>query len=183
MFQYRIDFDNLTFGQDDEPAFTGPDINNIGYSPDIDVGVYFTDMSYFIGFSTSNLLQSALNFGGIDGYQLKRHYWLMGGYRFDVTRSLSIEPNALIKTTESLLPQADLGVKFYYQEDYWTGIFARTDGTLIALLGYRNDGLFLGYAFDFTLSEIQRFNYGTHEISISYKFGNNARRYRWLRRY
>jgi hypothetical protein len=59
----------------------------------------------------------------------------------------------------------------------------RTDGSLISLVGMRIDGLFIGYAFDYTFSSIQRFNLGTHELSISYKFGNDARRYRWRRRY
>lgn len=107
----------------------------------------------------------------------------MGGHKFDFLRNLIVEPTVLIKTDQSWIWQADLGAKFYYHDDYWLGLSGRTDGTLITILGFRNDGLFMGYAFDLSFSEIQRFNYGTHEITISYKFGDNARRYRWLRRY
>ena len=99
----------------------------------------------------------------------------MGGYTFQVSHDLEMEANVLLKTTEQLIPQADLGVKFYYKEDYWAGMAFRTDGSLIALLGLRTNGLYVGYAFDLSLSSIQRFNYGSHEISISYKMGDNAR--------
>jgi hypothetical protein len=54
---------------------------------------------------------------------------------------------------------------------------------LIANVGVKYQNLFLGYAFDFTLQEIQRITYGTHEITLALKFGDNARRYRWLDRY
>jgi len=43
--------------------------------------------------------------------------------------------------------------------------------------------MFFGYAFDFTLQKIQRITYGTHEITLAMKFGDNTRRYRWLDRY
>jgi hypothetical protein len=43
--------------------------------------------------------------------------------------------------------------------------------------------MFFGYAYDYTLQEIQSITYGTHEITIALKFGDNSRRYRWLDRY
>jgi hypothetical protein len=43
--------------------------------------------------------------------------------------------------------------------------------------------MYIGYAFDFTLQEIQRVTYGTHELTFAIKFGDSARKYRWLDRY
>ncbi len=183
LFQYRIATENLTFGRDVDPLVNAG-IQEIGYTPDVDFGMYWTNRDYFIGASVNNLFQSVVNIGGGgNNYQILRHYWLMGGYRFKAGSDFIIEPNVLLKTTEKLIPQGDFGVKFYYIEDYWAGLGVRTDGSLISMLGMRIDGLFIGYAFDYTFSSIQRFNFGTHELSISYKFGNDARRYRWLRRY
>ena len=54
---------------------------------------------------------------------------------------------------------------------------------MILLLGVRIDGLFFGYSFDWAFSEIGHFNYGSHEITLAYKMGDNARRYKWLNRY
>lgn len=183
-FQYRIAND-LTFGSGNTDLILGSGIKETGYTPDVDFGVYWTNTRYFIGGSVNNIFQSVVKIGGSENtdYKILRHYWVMGAYRFQPRYNLEIEPNILLKTTEQFVPQADLGVKFYYKEDYWAGMAFRTDGSLIALVGLRTKGLFVGYAFDLSLSSIQRFNYGSHEISISYKLGDNARRYRWLRRY
>jgi hypothetical protein len=43
--------------------------------------------------------------------------------------------------------------------------------------------MYIGYAFDFTLQEIQRVTYGTHELTVAIRFGDRARKYRWLDRY
>jgi len=183
VFQYRINDDDLVFGRDVDPLVNAG-IKDVGYTPDVDFGIYWTNSEYFIGASANNLFQSAIHVGGTTtDYRILRHYWLMGAYRFYPGKKVIIEPNVLLKTTEKWIPQGDFGVKFYYLEDYWAGLAFRTDGSLITLLGMKTNGLFIGYAFDYTFSSIQRFNYGTHELSISFKFGDDARRYRWLRRY
>ncbi len=182
--QFRI-AEDLEFGSGGTDLIQASGIRDVGYTPDADFGIYWTNTVYFIGASVNNLFQSAIKIGsaGNTDYKILRHYWIVGGYRFQPGYNLEIEPNVLLKTTEQFIPQADLGVKFYYQEDYWAGLAFRTDGSIVSMLGMRTNGLYIGYAFDFSLSSIQRFNYGTHEISLSYKMGNSARRYRWLRRY
>jgi len=183
VFQYRIYEEDLVFGKDQDDLINAG-IRDVGYTPDLDFGMYWTNTNYFIGASVNNLVQSAVNIGGgTMDYRIKRHYWVMGGYRFPVTEDLELEPNSLFKTTESWIPQFDIGIKAYYMQDYWAGLAYRTDGSIITLIGVRNNALFFGYAFDYSFSTIQRFNFGTHEISLSYKFGDDARRYRWLRRY
>lgn len=185
IYQFRIDDDELTYGDPNDPIITRG-LQSVGYTPDADAGIYLTDTEYFIGVSASNLFQSAIKIGGASGsnnYRISRHYWFTGGYKFTPTLKFAIEPHFLFKTTETWIPQGDFGVRFYYLEDYWIGLAGRTDGSIISTVGFRADGLFIGYAFDFGLSNLQKFNFGTHEISVSYKLGSDARRYRWLRRY
>ena len=52
--------------------------------------------------------------------------------------------------------------------------FTQNQCFLITLFGMRTNSLYIGYAFDYSFSTIQRFNFGTHELSVSYKFGDNA---------
>jgi len=183
-FQYRINEDALTFDDQGDPLINGG-LNNVGYCPDADVGVFWWSNDFFIGASASNLFQSAIKIGGNDllNYKTIRHYWFMGGYKFKIGEDTQLEPNFLFKTSEQFLPQGDLGLKIYYREDYWAGVSGRTDGSVILLFGMRADQIYIGYAFDYSLSEIRKFNYGSHELALSFKFGTNARRYRWLNRY
>jgi type IX secretion system PorP/SprF family membrane protein len=183
-FQYRIATDQLTFGEDGDPVMAG-NFKSVAYSPDADVGIFFQDPNYFVGFSISNLLQTAVKTGGseIADFKTYRHYWLMGAYRFHVSEIIDIEPGALLKTSENWNPQGDLTLKAYFNDLFWGGLSYRTDQSVILLMGVKIEGLYFGYSFDWAFSEIGHFNYGSHEVTLSYKIGDNVRRYRWLNRY
>ena len=107
----------------------------------------------------------------------------MGYYRFELSDLLTLEPGALLKTTENWEYQADFTVKMYFTEQFWAGLSYRTDNSAILLMGVKIEGLYFGYSFDWAFSEIGHFNYGSHEITLSYKIGDNARRYKWLNRF
>ena len=184
IFQYRINLESLDFGKYDDPI-VNDDFAKVAYSPDADFGVLFNGYDYFVGFSISNLLETSVLIGSSEAPNFKtfRHYWLMGGYRIALSRDWDIEPSALLKTTENWNPQGDFTVRVYFDELFWGGISYRTNKSLIVLLGARLDSFYFGYSFDWALSEIGHFNYGSHEITLCVKLGDNARRYRWLNRY
>ncbi|MBN1131883.1 MAG: type IX secretion system membrane protein PorP/SprF [Bacteroidales bacterium] len=183
-FQYRLYDQNLSLGDARDPVFSG-NFHSVAYCPDADFGVHFRGYDYFVGFAVSNLLQTAVVLGSGDQPDFKsfRHYWLMGGYKFALTNEFFMEPGLLLKTSENWNPQGDLSLKFYYEDQFWAGLSYRTNGSLIAMFGVRIEGLYLGYSFDYTLSKIGSYSFGSHEITMSVKLGSNARRYKWLNRY
>ena len=190
VFQYKIDRDRITtyselIGNGADPLMEG-DMQYVAFIPDANFGVYWTSPEFYLGFSANQLFQSNLKLGStaLGNLKLYRHYYLMGGYRFiDQANGFDIEPSFLFKTTEQLIPQADLTLKLYYKTDYWIGASYRTSGTLAAMFGIRSENTYFGYAYDYALSSIQKYNFGSHEIFVSLKFGDDARRYRWLNRY
>jgi type IX secretion system PorP/SprF family membrane protein len=183
-FQYRIYRESLSFGVEGDPVLNG-DFNPVAYSPDADFGVLFHGFDYFVGFSVSNLLQTSVLIGKneLADFKTFRHYWLLGGYRFELTDYLELEPSTLLKTTENWNPQGDFSLKLYYSDLYWGGLSYRTNKSIIAIVGVRVEALYFGYSFDWALSDIGHFNYGSHEITLSIKLGSSARRYKWLNRY
>ena len=184
VFQYRIYKESLSFGEEGDPVLNS-NFNTVAYSPDADFGVLFRSFDYFVGLSVSNLLQTSVLIGAneLPDFKTFRHYWVMGGYRFALTEDFDLEPSTLLKTTENWNPQGDFTLKLYYTDLYWGGISYRTNNSIIAMVGVRVEGLYFGYSFDWALSEIGHFNYGSHEITLSVKLGSNVRRYRWLNRY
>jgi type IX secretion system PorP/SprF family membrane protein len=183
-FQYRIYEDQLTFGVAGDPVLNS-DFKTVAYSPDADFGVYFQDPNYFVGLSVSNLFQTSLKIGGNErDFGTPRHYWAMGAYRFRLSDLFELEPGVLLKSPENWNPQGDFTLKLYVAEQFWGGLSYRTSSnSMILLLGVKLDGLYFGYSFDWTFSEIGHFSYGSHEIVLAYKIGDNARRYKWLNRY
>ena len=183
-FQYRIYSEVLTFGESGDPVLNG-DFNSVAYSPDADFGILFRGYDYFMGFSVSNLLQTSILIGAnaLRDFETPRHYWIMGGYRFELGQDFELEPGLLLKTPENWNPQGDFSLKLYYSDLFWGGMSYRTNKSIIALVGIRVESLYFGYSFDWALSEIGHYSYGSHEITMSVKLGSNARRYKWLNRY
>jgi type IX secretion system PorP/SprF family membrane protein len=181
-YQFSIDESKIRFESEDE--YWDLAKKSI-FVPDANVGVYYSDPKIYGGFSMSQLFQSALKLGekGYAEYKMKRYYTLIGGYDIAVNDFFSIAPSILFKTSGSFVWQADFSSRFIFYEEYWAGLSYRTGGALIFMGGVRVDKYFFGYSFDYTLSSIMKHSYGSHEFMIAIKFGDSARRYRWLNRY
>ncbi len=182
-YQFKVDREKLRLYEQDDELINNFD--NTMFIPDADIGVYYSDPKLYAGLSASQLFQSSLKFGkrGYDNYKLKRHYYLMGGYNFDLTDDIILEPNLLLKASEGWSFQMDLGAKMYFMEDYWGGLMFRTGGALILMGGVKIDKFYIGYAFDYTLSSMMKHSFGSHEFMLAMKLGDTARRYKWLIRY
>lgn len=180
--QFKINVEGLKF-RDSDLKFL--QLGDPIYVPDANAGVFYENNTFYCGVSAANLLQSKVKYGNpnLDSYQLKRHYFVLAGYRWDDIRNLSFEPAIMIKTTETLYPQVDLSFKTIYNQNYWLGISYRTVKSFIAFVGITRNNFSAGYAYDYDFNSFQKFTYGSHELNMSLRFGDTAKRYRWLRRF
>ncbi|MDP4209086.1 MAG: type IX secretion system membrane protein PorP/SprF [Bacteroidota bacterium] len=153
------------------------------FIPDMGFGAVYSTPTYYAGLSVDQLLQAYLKFGkDVDkNYKLYRHYYITGGYRYEFGES-AIEPNMLLKVTNQFNYQLDIGAKYYINDQYWAGLSFRTGSAFILMAGVTVDKYHFGYAFDYNLTSIQKHSFGSHEIMVAYKFGDNASRMRWLHR-
>jgi type IX secretion system PorP/SprF family membrane protein len=183
-YHFKINEDEINFEDPNEPWLN----NNLRlgiFVPDASFGIYLLNAKYNIGFSANQLFEASAKIGdyAYKNYKMSRHYYLFGSYYFSSGSYSEIEPSFLVMMSEQLKPQADIGITYIYNQDFWAGLAYRTSGALIANLGVKYNNMYIGYSFDFTLQEIQRITYGTHEITFAVKFGDSARKYRWLDRY
>jgi type IX secretion system PorP/SprF family membrane protein len=183
-YHYKIDEKEINFEDSNEPWLN----NNLRrgiFVPDMTFGVYVLNADYSFGFSADQLFEASAKIGSsaYSNFKMKRHYYLFGSYDFSSGSHNIIQPSFILMMSEQLKPQADMGVTYIFNQDFWAGLAFRTSGALIANIGIKYQNMYFGYALDFTLQEIQRITFGTHEITIALKFGDNARKYRWLDRY
>jgi len=183
-YHYKIDENEINFEDPDEPWLNN-DLRRGMFIPDASFGLYLLNARYSVGFSADQLFEASARIGDntFNNFKIDRHYYLFGTYMLRLTNIIDLEPSVLIKMSGQLKPQADIGLTYIYNNGFWAGLAYRTSGAVIANLGVKYQNIFIGYAFDFTLQEIQRITYGTHEITLAIKFGDSARRYRWLDRY
>ena len=183
-YYYKIDEKQINFEDPNEPWLN----NNLRrgiFVPDVTFGAYLLNAKYSLGFSADQLSEASAKIGGpaYKNFSMSRQYYLFGSYDFSQGSYTIIQPSFLIKMSEQLKPQADIGATYIYNQGFWAGLAYRTSGAIIANIGVKYQNMFFGYAFDFTLQEIQRITYGTHELTVALKFGDNSRKYRWLDRY
>jgi len=182
-YQFRIDEDLINLEDPGDDLWLGA--NKSVFIPDADAGVYYSARNYWAGFSVDQMFESVLKIGdsGYARYKMERNYYLMGGYDFELNRDLMLSPSTLVKYAEGTKFQADINAKLIMQQAYWAGLGYRTGHSIIFMAGVSIDKLIFGYAFDIGLNSIMKHSYGTHEFTFIAKFGDNARRYRWLNRF
>lgn len=182
-FQLRLNEEKITLENPDDDLWNNA--RGTTFIPDADAGVYFDTPKYYIGISADQLFESVIKLGntGYDQYKMERNYYLLAGYDFELSDYMILTPSTLIKYAENGVLQADISAKIYYDQTYWGGLTYRTGNAVIVMAGLSIDKLIFGYSFDVSLSSIMKHSFGTHEFVFAVKFGDNARRYRWLNRY
>jgi type IX secretion system PorP/SprF family membrane protein len=180
-YQFSINTDGLIYDPDD------PILNSYDRSvfiTDFNFGASFTTSKYYVGLAMTNLLRGSLIFGDTSATKRNElgHFFLTGGYKFPLNNDFTLEPAAFIKSSDMLFKsvQMDLTARVFYKDNYWAGLSWRTNDALIMLMGLKYDRFIFAYAFDFTLTDIRKQSMGTHELTLAVKFGESARRYRWI---
>jgi len=184
-YQFALDLQGAVLYDADDDYFNNYD--RVVYIPDFNFGASFMTRNYYVGFAMSQMFRGVLLLGneGDNNRTELGHYFLTGGAKFVVNRDWMIQPSALIKSSDMLFKsfQMDITTRIHYKEDYWAGLSWRTGDAMILMTGMRYDRFFFAYAFDFALTDIRNHSFGSHEISAAVKFGDSARRYRWINRY
>ena len=173
LMQYKLDGAQLTIKDISDLAIQ-PIVYN-SYVPDASIGFYAYADEWYAGFSVSQLLNNSLKLfeekNGLN--KLKSHFYLTGGYKYEINRDFTAEPSVIIKASAPGIYQFDITGRVLYQEMIWGGLSYRFSDALSVLLGYVYDEKFyFGYAYDIGLNELRNYNSGTHEIMIGYRFND-----------
>jgi type IX secretion system PorP/SprF family membrane protein len=185
--QFSIDAEKAKLGTPGDPV--DGLIGTSTYSPDAAIGVNFSTQKYHAGISMFNLFQSPVKFGeaSVNYKELKqvRHYYLLATYHNKISSmpKWEYEPAIVARGTEQLQGSAEISIRFIYEKQYWFGMSFRTSADIVALMGVKLNRFYFGYSFDYGFNEISHLSYGSHEILLAIKLGDDTRRYRWWERY
>lgn len=141
--------------------------------PNFGFGAYYWADNYFIGLSAPKLVENDLGTASGDYSQPKekRHLFLTGGYVFTLTASVKFKPTTLIRYVAGAPVSADITANFLFNDRLWVGGMYRFGDAMGALVSFQiNNQLRAGYSYDYTLSDLNNYNNGSHELMISYDF-------------
>jgi type IX secretion system PorP/SprF family membrane protein len=192
-YHFNINADETSFYSPDEPWLNN-DLRKGVFIPDADFGIYLLNPHYEFGFSALQMFGATAKIGDprYDTYYMDRHFYLFGSYNFEAGTQVELQPSFLVKMSQQLRPQVDIGFTYGYAQAFWVGTAYRTGsgGAIISNFRFRFvpsrvmlTTMYFGYAFDYTLNKMQNATYGTHEVTIALKFGDRLKRFRWIDRF
>ncbi len=165
---YRSEFSQLPVRQGDDGSFYTDELE--AFLPNFGAGLYYNTQRFYVGFSLPYLLTN--DYPGLEGTQAKqfRHWFLSSGYVMNLSPDLKLKPNILVKTVEGAPIEIDLNANLLIKELIWVGVSYRSFDALSCLLELQaTPQLSIGYAYDYTLTELQTAHSGSHELMIHYR--------------
>ena len=171
VLNYRAAFSTATTTQGGDPLFQ-EDVNY--WLPTAGVGVLYASERWYAGLSAPALLQTKVNSDNtLVTTSANNHYFLTAGYVFDVSESLKLKPSFLMKAVKGAPFQYDLNLNAWILDIVGLGASYRTGDAYVGMFELQISQAFrLGYAFDYTISNLQRYSKGTHELMLRYEFNN-----------
>ena len=146
--------------------------NNVNLvSPTLGAGLYLHSSKWYLGFSVPNMISTDHYDDFQESLATERlHYFLIGGYVFDVNRDLKLKPTFFVKGVSGAPLIADLSLNALINDKLTLGLAYRWDDAVSGLAGFQiTDGLFLGYAYDLTTTGLNNYNSGSHEIILRFE--------------
>lgn len=140
-------------------------------------GVYGeVDEKLFFGISFPNLIKNRLsdingdvNLEELDAFS----YAVLLGYRFDIKNyNFTVEPSLTVKNLRYSPFLVDANVKVSFLDEQLVGGLGYTlgdDSRASLLLGTRINALRLYYSYDVSLGDFQKYNNGSHELTLVYR--------------
>ncbi|MFO7668091.1 MAG: type IX secretion system membrane protein PorP/SprF [Bacteroidales bacterium] len=173
VLQYRVDGTQLNPKDVSDPSILN--MVSTSYMPDAGLGAYLYAEEFHVGLSVSQLLNNKVKvFDNPDGLnRLEPQINLTGGYRYDINRDWALEPLIIFKATTPREISFDITAKVNWQKMVWGAVSYRYHEAVAILIGYSYQETFVfGYAYDIGISSIRKYNTGTHELMIGYRFND-----------
>ena len=152
-----------------DPAFS-QNINNTYFN--IGSGVFYYTNNYYVAFSVPNMLKSKhLDFRDVNGQQQfgseVSHYFLTGGYVFQVNDNFKLKPSFMLKSAFGVDPSIDGSLNALFFEKFEIGATYRLDDSWGGMVNYAiTPNLRIGYAYDHIVSDLKVTTPASHEIML-----------------
>ncbi|MBT0606694.1 PorP/SprF family type IX secretion system membrane protein [Aequorivita echinoideorum] len=147
-------------------------------STTLGAGAYLYSDNWYLGLSVPDFITNKF-YDDIEQSVAEEEiqYYLIGGYVFDLSPSLRFKPTVLAKYLHGFPLVVDVSANFLFMEQFSVGASYRYDDAISGLAGVNFlEGFFVGYSYDYTLTDLSNYNSGTHEIILRYSLPQKNKR-------
>jgi len=172
ILQWGIDGSKITLHDDGDQSLLNT--YQITYVPDFGAGLYFHKKDrFYLGFAVPQLYQTPIGLYAASSRssRLVSQFNINGAYKFDLGDDFKIEPSFLFKYEMPAPPKIDAGLRLIYKGQIWLGAAYRHNDAITALIGFMyKNYLMIGYSYDYTTTNLRKYNSGTHELMLGLHF-------------
>lgn len=192
--QYKID--GTAFKYNDNLDAAIPVSSTSKLVPDANIGIYYYTPKWYLGLAANDLLAgntadvnyswSAKTFKSMER---SAHLYLSSGFVVPLSATVKLKPSILWKEDFKGPSNVDLNAFFLLNDIVWLGGSYRTgvkiwnqaklqsdlenkDAFAAIVEIYATPDLRIGYSYDFTVSKLNAYENGTHEISFGLRLAN-----------
>lgn len=172
---YHADFNSVQTTDPNDPSFVGNYQNR--WLPNVGAGFYAYSKDFFAGFSVPRILANRLNgpaslFATSTG--IARQYQNLlaqAGYVFNIGKKIKFIPSLLLMYVPKYAPPSfDFNANFVFIDRIFLGAGYRlNDSYQFTLAGNITKQVRIGYCYDLTVSALNKYTSGTHEVMASFE--------------
>lgn len=173
------DDDSGSSSSSSDPALPTGDVS--GNSIDLSAGLVFDHKYFYAGISARHLTQPTVNMtagngeGGGDSesrYEFKvgRMFYFIAGSNIPIKNTLfELQPSALLRADFKATIQADITLRARWNKMISFGINYRTQDAVSAMIAVEIKNFFIGYSYDYPITQIVKGTSGSHEVWAGYR--------------
>ena len=165
ILHYRSNYAGADLNGIDDPAFF-TDVNETKFN--WGGGVFLFADKYYAGISAPTLATYEDNENAT--VKIDRHFFITGGYLFDLNENFLLKPHALIRMISSNPTTINVGLTAYYRDYFGLGIMYKSQKIVAFSVDLNfNKSFFIGYSYDLPgANDINTAENGSHEFSLHY---------------
>ncbi len=155
--------------QPDDPAFS-EDINNTYIN--VGAGLFYYTQNYYLALSVPNMLK-AKHLDITDNGQERQfgsetqHYFLTGGYVFDLNQNIKFKPSFMLKSAFEAPTSLDVSANFLFWERFEIGATYRLEDSFGGMVNFAvTPNIRVGYAYDHIVSDLNFVTPASHEFML-----------------
>lgn len=170
---YTSDYGKLNPRQPTDPFYGVVDRT---FTWNFGAGLYLRSDKFYAGFSVPyGLNNKVVDFESLESEALqRRYYYLTGGFMKELSKNVKFYPSTVIRFQEEAPLSFDLNLLAVLYDVVGLGVSYRLDDSVVGLFELQiNENFHVGYAYDFTTSDLAKFSNGTHEIMVNYRIKIN----------
>jgi type IX secretion system PorP/SprF family membrane protein len=146
------------------------------FLPNFGVGAFLYSEDTYFGLSVPKLIENTINRDDYSSEYISKekiHFYLVAGKKFSLSENMQLKTHTLLKWVQNAPVSLDLTAMFGFKEKFWVGGMLRYGDSYGVLTQFNvTEKILIGYSYDLTISDLNAFNNGTHEIMFRYNLGS-----------